>query len=255
MSGFASEHPGADVRVSPNFGPRVGGQRPSMILLHYTGMESAHAAEERLCDPTSEVSAHYLVHEDGRIVQMVREADRAWHAGASSWKGVSDINSCSIGIEIVNPGHGLGYPGFTEPQMAATIELCRGIRTRHAIACERVLGHSDVAPGRKIDPGEKFDWARLAAHGLGHFVEPYPLTGGKIFKRGDGGRTVQEMQSMLSIFGYGIEISGVYDRQTETVVAAFQRHFRPARIDGRADVSTRRTLRRLLETLPREGSA
>lgn len=123
-----------------------------MILLHYTGMRSGQAAEERLCDPSSEVSAHYLVHEDGRIVQMVREADRAWHAGKSSWKGVTDINSCSVGIEIVNPGYDFGYRDFPEEQMAAVVDLCLGIKQRHGVARE-VLGHSDVAPGRKGRPG------------------------------------------------------------------------------------------------------
>lgn len=250
MSGYASEHPGAEVRVSPNFGQRIDGRRPDMIVLHYTGMESAQAAEEWLCNPASEVSCHYLVHEDGRIVQLVREADRAWHAGKSSWRGITDINSCSIGIEIVNPGHGLGYPDFPEAQMASVVELCCGIQARQAIKSERVLAHSDVAPGRKIDPGERFDWKRLAGHGLGLFIAPSPIRKGRIFKQGDKGQKVQELQSMLSFFGYGVEISGVYDQQTETVVAAFQRHFRPARIDGLADSSTRSTLLRLVKALP-----
>ncbi len=255
MSGFAAEHPGADVRVSPNFGPRADGRSPDMILLHYTGMISARVAEERLCDPAAEVSAHYLVDEDGRIVQMVREADRAWHAGKSSWKGVTDINSCSIGIEIVNPGHEHGYRSFPEVQMAAVIDLCLEIKARHGIAAERVVGHSDVAPGRKVDPGELFDWNRLAGHGLGVFVEPEQLAGGRIYAEGDAGPKVQEVQSMLSLVGYGIEISGEYDQRTTTVVGAFQRHFRPARIDGRADVSTRRTLVRLAERLDGFASA
>ena len=153
MTGFATEHDGADVRVSPNFGPRLERMTPDLILLHYTGMVSGEAAEAWLCDPASEVSAHYLVHEDGRIVQMVREQDRAWHAGKSSWHGRTDINSCSVGIEIVNPGHVLGYREFPKGQIEAVIALCRGIAKRHAIAPERVLDHSDVAPGRKDDPG------------------------------------------------------------------------------------------------------
>lgn len=250
MSGFRPEHAGADVRVSPNFGPRAGGQRPDMILLHYTGMRSGQAAEERLCDPSSEVSAHYLVHEDGRIVQMVREGDRAWHAGKSSWKGVTDINSCSVGIEIVNPGYDFGYRDFPEEQMAAVVDLCLGIKQRHGVARERVLGHSDVAPGRKVDPGDRFDWARLARNGLGHFVDPAPLCGGRTYRTGDHGRRVHDIQSMLSLYGFGVEITGHYDELTATVVGAFQLHFRPRRIDGRADISTVRTLDRLVRSLP-----
>ncbi|MBN9252732.1 MAG: N-acetylmuramoyl-L-alanine amidase, partial [Mesorhizobium sp.] len=170
MSGFLPDHAGADVRVSPNFGPREGTRRPDMIVLHYTGMESGQAAEAWLCDPASEVSSHYLVHEDGRIVQMVRESDRAWHAGKSSWRGVTDTNSRSVGIEIVNPGHTLGYPKFPQIQIDAVIDLCRGIVGRHGIAPELVLAHSDVAPGRKVDPGEKFPWPKLFEAGVGHLV-------------------------------------------------------------------------------------
>src|SRR6185312_12956132 len=133
------------------------------IILHYTGMETGEAAEAWLCNPESEVSSHYLVHEDGLIVQMVREADRAWHAGASSWHGETDMNSRSVGIEIVNRGHSLGYDNFGDSQIEAVIGLCRGISLRHAVPPERVLAHSDIAPARKVDPGEKFPWRRLAA--------------------------------------------------------------------------------------------
>ena len=250
MTGFIAEHPGADVRVSPNFGPRADDRTPDMIVLHYTGMESGQGAEEWLCNPASEVSSHYLVHEDGRIVQMVREGDRAWHAGRSFWRGVTDINSCSIGIEIVNPGHAFGYTDFPEAQMAGVIDLCCGIAARNAIRPERVLAHSDVAPGRKVDPGEKFDWRRLARHGLGHFVEPEPIRAGPVLKPGDRGLRVQTLQSMLAMYGYAVEISMEYDQQTETVVAAFQRHFRPALIDGRTDRSTGATLLKLVRSLP-----
>ncbi|MBX3596836.1 MAG: N-acetylmuramoyl-L-alanine amidase [Rhizobiaceae bacterium] len=250
MTGLICEHSGAEFRVSPNFGPRVGTSKPDMIILHYTGMESGRAAEEWLCNPVSEVSSHYIVHEDGRIVQMVREADRAWHAGKSSWRGMGDINSRSIGIEIVNPGHAFGYTDFAEVQMASVIDLCTGIVHRHGIPAERVLGHSDIAPGRKVDPGEKFDWRRLARHGLGLFVEPEDISGGSILQVGDQGEDVQNLQSMLSVFGYGVEISAEYDVLTATVVSAFQRHFRPALINGCADASTIATLRRLLQELP-----
>ncbi|MEZ5805668.1 MAG: N-acetylmuramoyl-L-alanine amidase [Rhizobiaceae bacterium] len=250
MSGFLPDHTGADVRVSPNFGPRAQGFRPDMIILHYTGMETGEAAEAWLCNPVAEVSCHYLVHEDGRIVQMVRESDRAWHAGKSSWKGVADINSCSVGIEIVNPGHAFGYVEFPDAQIEAVIELCAGIASRHNVAPERVLAHSDVAPGRKVDPGELFPWGKLFAAGIGHFVAPSPIGGGRFLTGGDRGEPVEALQSMLALYGYGVEISGVFDAATATVVAAFQRHFRPERVDGVADRSTVETLHHLLKALP-----
>ena len=250
MSGFASEHDGAEVRVSPNFGPRRDGRKADMIVLHYTGMESGEAAERWLCDPASEVSSHYIVHEDGRIVQMVREADRAWHAGKSSWRGVSDVNSCSIGIEIANPGHEFGYPAFPDRQIEAVIALCSGVCVRHGVAQERVLAHSDVAPGRKRDPGEKFPWRALHEAGIGHLVEPAPVRGGRFLSAGDGGEPVEVLQSMLAIYGYGVEITGFFDAVTFAVVEAFQRHFRPELVDGVADRSTVETLHRLLAALP-----
>jgi len=213
-------------------------------------MQTGESAEAWLCDPVSEVSAHYLVHQDGHIVQMVRESDRAWHAGKGSWRGRTDINSCSVGIEIVNPGHAFGYPDFSNRQIEAAIDLCRDIAGRHAIAPERVLAHSDVAPGRKIDPGEKFPWPALFAAGVGHLVEPAPIGGGRFLTPGDRGEPVEALQSMLALYGYGIDITGEFDQLTKTVVEAFQRHFRPARIDGVADRSTVETLHRLLATLP-----
>ena len=252
MSGFLAEQRGAEVRVSANFGPRRDGKHPDMIILHYTGMRSGAEAEAWLCDPASEVSSHYLVHEDGRIVQMVREADRAWHAGRGSWQGESDVNSRSIGIEIVNRGHQLGYDDFLDGQIDAVVALCRDISLRHAIPPERVLAHSDVAPGRKIDPGEKFPWRRLADAGIGHFVEPSPIQAGSSLALGACGGPVEELQSMLELYGYGVEISGRYDTLTRIVVEAFQRHFRPERVDGIADRSTVETLRRLVAALPRE---
>jgi N-acetylmuramoyl-L-alanine amidase len=237
------------VRVSPNFGPRRDGKRADAIILHYTGMETGEAAETWLCNPESEVSAHYLVHEDGRIVQMVREADRAWHAGLSSWQGETDMNSRSIGIEIVNPGHFLGYPEFGDRQVEAVIELCRGISLRQAIVPERILAHSDIAPARKIDPGEKFPWDRLSAAGVGHFVEAVPVRDGETLARESAGAGVENLQSMLALYGYGVDISGTFDEGTWQVVAAFQRHFRPAWVDGVADESTIETLHMLLEAL------
>ena len=252
MSGFVSEHEGADVRVSPNFGPRRDRLVPDMVILHYTGMQSAEAAELWLCDPASEVSSHYLVHEDGRIVQMVREADRAWHAGRGSWLGRADVNSCSIGIEIANPGHAFGYPDFPNRQIEAVIALCRGICVRHRVAPARILAHSDIAPGRTIDPGEKFPWARLREAEVGHWVEPSPVRGGRFLSAGDSGEPVEALQSMLALYGYGVEITGLFDAATQAVVEAFQRHFRQELVDGVADRSTIETLHRLLAALPGE---
>ena len=254
MSGFAPDHAGADVRVSPNFGQRREVARPDMIILHYTGMETGAAAEAWLCDPASEVSSHYLVHEDGRVVQMVREGDRAWHAGKSSWLGMSDINSRSVGIEIVNPGHALGYRNFPKAQIGAVIALCRGIAMRHSIRPERVLAHSDVAPGRKIDPGERFPWRELAKAGVGHFVAPVRAGGRPVLQPGDCGAKVEELQAMLALYGYGIDITGVFDPPTSVVLSAFQLHFRPRKVDGLADRSTVETLRRLLQALPADNA-
>ena len=253
MSGFPPDHAGAEVRVSPNFGPRREVSAPDMIVLHYTGMETGPAAEAWLCDPASEVSSHYLVHEDGRIVQMVRESDRAWHAGKSSWRGWADINSRSVGIEVVNPGHSLGYPPFPRRQIDAVIALCAGIVARHRIPAERVLAHSDVAPGRKVDPGERFPWKRLAEAGIGHFVHAAPIRRGPVLATGDTGAGVEELQSMLVLYGYGVDITGVFDDQTRIVVEAFQRHFRPRRVDGVADGSTLRTLSKLLLSVEEKG--
>lgn len=161
-------------RPSPNFTERRGTDRPDMVVLHYTGMQSAAAAVDRLCDPGPEVSAHYLIAEDGSVTRMVAEEMRAWHAGASRWGAVTDVNSHSIGIELANPGHHLGYPPFPEPQMAALERLLAGVLARWQIDPARVVGHEHVAPGRKIDPGEKFDWLRLARQGLARWpiVDP-----------------------------------------------------------------------------------
>lgn len=250
MSGFSADHDGAEIRVSPNFGPRVGVSAPDMIILHYTGMATGEGAESWLCNPESEVSSHYLVHEDGRIVQMVRESDRAWHAGRASWKGVADINSRSVGIEIVNPGHFLGYPDFADAQIEAVIGLCAGICARHGIPRERILAHSDVSPGRKIDPGEKFPWDRLAAAGV---ATPRPLPtveGGPWIGPGATGKTVEEVQAMLALHGYGVEITGCFEPLTRAVVEAFQRRFRPCRVDGVVDAATLSILRQLLANRP-----
>ena len=240
----------ARVHPSPNHSERAGDGRVDMLILHYTGMPDAESALRRLCDPRAEVSAHYLVHEDGGIVQCVPEARRAWHAGKSFWKGETDINSRSIGIEIVNPGHDSGYPDFPQVQIDAVIELARDICRRHSIPPWRVLAHSDVAPDRKADPGEKFPWDLLARHGIGHYVDPVPASGGIFMQEGDTGQPVEAIQSLLAIYGYDVGISGVFDERTRLAVAAFQRHFRPEKVDGIVDRSTVETLHALLASLP-----
>jgi N-acetylmuramoyl-L-alanine amidase len=239
----------AEFRPSPNHGERKDGRRPDMILLHYTGMPDATEALERLCTQGSDVSAHYFVFEDGRITQMVPESRRAWHAGEALWAGETDINSCSIGIEIANPGHDHGYVDFPKRQIAAVTALCRGIQTRHSIPPVRVLAHSDVAPARKRDPGEKFPWRTLWDSGVGHWVKAAPIKdGGLLLALGDRGEAVSTMQDLLSQYGYGVVVNGIYDSVMHDLVTAFQRHFRPERIDGMTDESTRTTLRDLLAT-------
>jgi N-acetylmuramoyl-L-alanine amidase len=238
----------ADVVPSPTHDERKDGRTPDIILLHYTGMPNAQEALERLCDPESKVSSHYFVFEDGRIVQSVQEGRRAWHAGVSHWAGETDINSSSIGIEIANPGHDGGYPDFPSRQIAAVIALCKGIIARRGIKRERVLAHSDVAPLRKQDPGEKFPWRLLADSGVGEWVTPSRITDkGPSFALGAENDDVRGLQMALADFGYGVEVTGKFDEATRDVVTAFQRHFRPAKIDGVADGSTLRTLHKLLE--------
>jgi N-acetylmuramoyl-L-alanine amidase len=237
--------------ASPNHGERRGYSRPNCLILHYTGMPTGEAALKTLTDPASGVSAHYLIWEDGLIDQLVSESDRAWHAGKAWWKGESDLNSASIGVEIVNPGHDGGSPPFPERQIAATIALARDVCTRWEIAPERVLAHSDIAPMRKQDPGEAFPWERLWREGVGRWTEPAPLSGGALFAHEEEGPPVRALQAMLALYGYGVEITGVYDRQTRQAVAAFQRHFRPKRVDGEADASTVATLKALIEGIGR----
>jgi len=235
---------------SPNVEPRKDGRTADLLLLHYTGMEDPQAALTCLSTAPSKVSCHYMVEEDGRITQIVPESLRAWHAGVSFWAGEEDINSCSIGIEIQNAGHDFGYPDFPQAQMLAVEALCIDILARNPIPPERVLAHSDVAPARKIDPGEKFDWARLARAGIGLWVEPVAISDdGARLEPGDEGPAVRSLQEDLRLYGYGLDATGTYDETTRLVVAAFQRHFRPARVDGLADRSTRKTLARLLDAL------
>ena len=231
---------------SPNFEPRREGRVPDMLILHYTGMETSDAALDWLTREEAKVSSHYLVDEAGRITQMVTEEMRAWHAGQSDWAGETDLNSCSIGIEIHNPGHEFDYPDFPDVQMQAVEALCLDILSRQIIPAARVLAHSDIAPGRKRDPGERFDWARLARAGIGLWVEPALHTDDEGWGVGDESEAIEQLQRELRDFGYRIEVTSTYGKGMVQVVEAFQRHFRPSRVDGRADVSTRDTLARLL---------
>ena len=252
MSGFPPDSSLVDrVVPSPNHGERIGHGRPDTIVLHYTGMATAEGALERLCSlETPRVSSHYLVYEDGRVFQLVPESRRAQHAGISSWEGETDINSRSVGIEIVNPGHDGGYPDFPAQQIAAVIALCRDILTRRPMRADRVVAHSDVAPSRKQDPGEKFPWQRLHEAGVGFWVAPSPLSEPRGLSLGDSGSAVAGLQGLLAKYGYGIPSVGQFDKTMHDVVVAFQRHFRPARVDGVADASTVDTLRRLLAARP-----
>ena len=211
-------------RPSPNFDARAPGDAPQVVdilLLHYTGMRSAEDALSRLCDPAAKVSAHYCVDEDGTVYRLVDEAMRAWHAGVACWSGASNINARSIGIELVNPGHEFGYRAFPEPQIAALIELARGILSRHPVPPPRILGHSDVAPLRKEDPGELFPWSRLAAAGIGVWPRDAPSAPVP---------SEAEAKRRLAALGYGY-----LEDDFAAVVRAFQRHFRPEAITGSLD--------------------
>ncbi len=225
--------------ASPSFGPRPEGMAIDMLVLHYTGMESSQAALDRLCDPATEVSAHYLIDEDGTVSALVDEAMRAWHAGESGWKGATDINSRSVGIELVNPGHEFGYHPFPEPQIAALIALARDILARHPIPPGNVVGHSDVAPARKRDPGELFPWRRLAQAGIGRFpTRPSIAARLDTGPYGDEQVMLNEAQTRLARIGYAIAVTGRADEATSQVLAAFQRRYRPKRVDGRLDAET-----------------
>ena len=233
---------------SPNMGPRKTERRPSLLMLHYTGMKNGAEALALLTNPLSEVSCHYLVWEDGRIFQLVPEAARAWHAGKGSWKGESDINSHSIGIEIVNGGHAQGLPPYPPVQIEAVIALCKDIMTRHGMPAHHLLAHSDTAPTRKEDPGEHFPWSLLAQHGLGLWPDPPPLQTASppTYQAGDEGPPIRALQTLLSVIGYPAQITGVYDPLTEHIMRAIQRRYRPQAITGRADADTLALLKALL---------
>ncbi len=230
---------------SPNFDAR--NKVPDMLVLHYTGMPSGEAALAQLRNGEREgrVSSHYMVEEDGRIFRLVPEERRAWHAGVSFWKGEEGVNHASIGIEIVNPGHEFGYRLFPDAQIAAVIALLSDIRTRWTIDDNRILGHSDVAPGRKQDPGELFPWKTLAEAGHGIWAEADPAPGDPLAE-GAEGVGVFALQAGLTRLGYDCAPSGQFDAKTKDIVQAFQRHWSPHRWDGVADGRTRATLMAVL---------
>lgn len=233
-------------RDAANSDERAPGARIELLVLHYTGMQSEGGALDWLCRAESRVSCHYFVFTDGRIVQSVPEARRAWHAGVSTWRGLTDINSRSVGIEIANPGHEFGYVAFPKRQIDAVIALARDIVARNRIEARDVVAHSDIAPSRKQDPGEKFPWRRLARHGIGRFLSPSRATRGITLRPGDRGDAVRALQRDLAAIGFGIDETGEYDALTRAVVAAFQRHWRQSNVDGNADPSTQKTIRKLL---------
>lgn len=252
---FMADSPMAEhIIASPNYNERRMQNKPDMVLLHYTGMDDAEEAVRRLCDPQAEVSAHYFIFEDGRIWQLVAEKYRAWHAGAGNWQGITDINSCSIGIELDNRGHNYPerdrvIPDFPDRQITSLIALIRDIVHRCQISPLRILAHSDIAPERKADPGEKFPWNKLAESGFGLTGETVltQATEGddRILKPGDSGITVGILQQRLQEIGYGINVTNCYDDRTYHVVQAFQRHFHQKRIDGFADAATLASLEKV----------
>jgi len=236
-------------RPAANHEPRAAGTKIEILVLHYTGMASEEAALDWLCREEGRVSCHYFVFSDGRVVQSVAEDRRAWHAGVSSWRGLDDINSRSIGIEIANPGHEFGLVPFPEAQMAAVTALCRDIVARHGIAARDVVAHSDIAPSRKRDPGELFPWKHLARNGVGVWAEAELAPGGVALGPGDRGPAVAALRESLARWGCGVEPGEVWDAALGFAVTAFQRHFRPARVDGRADASTLATLELVLKEI------
>ncbi|MDF2368602.1 N-acetylmuramoyl-L-alanine amidase [Sneathiella sp.] len=238
---------------SPNFDAREAGTPVDMLVLHYTGMKTGAEAIERLCDPDAKVSAHYAVEEDGRIFALVKEEMRAWHAGVSCWRGAQNINARSVGIEIVNPGHEFGYRAFPAVQMAAVTVLAADIVARHAISARNVVGHSDVAPHRKEDPGELFDWQELARSGVGLWYRGEASASHKItpLASNDKGSAVSDLQEALKELGYDVVLDGHYGVALSSVIRAFQRHWRPSKVDGEADEETQAIIYALREEVRR----
>ncbi|MBI1245902.1 MAG: N-acetylmuramoyl-L-alanine amidase [Alphaproteobacteria bacterium] len=228
--------------LSPNFDARPDGVRPEILVLHYTDTNTLDETLAILLDRAREVSAHYVVAEDGTVHALVDEDKRAWHAGKASWRGFSDVNARSIGIEIQNPGHRCGYRPFPDAQIAAVCELARDICARHKIAPRDVVGHSDVASMRKRDPGEFFPWTKLAAAGVGLNPVDVPASDAREYGPGESGAAIAEAQRDLARIGYGCPQTGMLDDETAAVLVAFQRRWRQTRFDGRLDGQTRALL-------------
>lgn len=227
-------------RPSPNYDTRPAGTPIDTLVLHYTGMQSAEAALERLCNRAARVSSHYLVEEDGTLWQLVADEQRAWHAGPSFWRGNTDINARSIGIEIVNPGHEWGYRPFPEAQMKAVITLCRELLARYPILAPNVVAHSDIAPDRKQDPGELFDFALLARHGIGIFPDGAADLGADDVASDSA--SLIPVRADLTAVGYQVANEGAADDALAIVLTAFQRHWRAETVSGAADRGTRARL-------------
>jgi N-acetylmuramoyl-L-alanine amidase len=227
-------------RPSPNFNERVNGGPVDILVMHYTGMPDAESAMKLLTTVEGKVSAHYTVDEDGTIYAHVPEKLRAWQAGVSSWGEATDINSRSIGIEIVNGGHEFGLPPYPDVQIDAVIELCRGILSRWPIPQNRIVAHSDIAPDRKEDPGEHFPWQRLAEAGVGLWpaIDNDEREAPVGLRPGDRGEQVISLQRKLAAIGYRLDLSGRFDAATEAVVRAFQRRWRAASVTGQGDLAT-----------------
>lgn len=236
--------------TSPNFNDR---KLPvTMLVLHYTGMETGEVAKERLCDPAADVSAHWLVDEDGTAESLVDEDKRAWHAGRGSWNGITDVNSASIGVEIVNGGHNVPLPNgdlppYPDVQILSVIKLAKEIIARHDIQPRNVVGHSDIAPDRKEDPGEHFPWQGLAAAGVGYWPGDLQEDDRILFEPGDRDRGISIIQRGLADLGYGASVTGILDAPTQAIIRAVQRRYRPSKIDGIIDMQIMEILKRLSE--------
>lgn len=236
---------------SPNFNERPEHIVPNVLVLHYTGMKTAEDALNRMCDPQAEVSAHYMINENGDIYQLVDESMRAWHAGISCWRGRASVNDVSIGIEIVNPGHEHGYREFPDAQMQAVIELAGDIKQRHDIENRNIVGHSDIAPRRKQDPGELFNWKLLAEHNIGlwpkkkHVFRPKKI----LIKPQEESSNVAHVQGMLADYGYHIRMDGYFGEKTHDVITAFKRHFAQTNVDDVWDNRTNSVMRQLLKLI------
>ncbi len=227
-SGLIAEFDSAAKLASPNFNQRA--LPVSMLVLHYTGMKTAGDALNRLCDPKAKVSAHYVVDESGKVFQLVAEEKRAWHAGLSYWRGITDVNSASIGVEIVNGGHDFDLPSFPAAQISSVKDLCKDIISRHSIFPVNIVGHNEISLSRKLDPGEKFPWQELAEAGIGLWPEKTGL------RRKTWTKT--EAKKLLSAIGYEVNSVPFSGKDRHCLISEFQRRYRPQQIDGVLDEQT-----------------